>query len=172
MTERRRGHTVDELLKVGDEILVQIVKEPRGLKGARVSTNVSLPGRYLVLMPTGSYSGVSSRIDDENERNRLKLIMRKLRPEGMATIVRTAARASAKPNCSPTSACSCGCGTTSLNLSARERAGAAAQRPQPGLQGGARLPHERRRAVIIDSKEQYEEIRSTMSLLGPQYLTG
>ena len=61
ITDRRKGHTVNELLRSGDEILVQIVKEPRGLKGARVSTNISLPGRYLVLMPTGRYSGVSSR---------------------------------------------------------------------------------------------------------------
>ena len=44
-------------------MLVQIVKEPRGLKGARVSTNISLPGRYLILMPTGKYSGVSRKIE-------------------------------------------------------------------------------------------------------------
>ena len=70
---------------------MQIVKEPRGLKGARVSTNISLPGRYLILMPTGKYSGVSRKIESAEERNRLKTIMKAIRPEGMATVVRTAA---------------------------------------------------------------------------------
>src|SRR6202048_5130233 len=92
VTQGRSGYTITEKVSRGDDVLVQIVKEPRGLKGARVSTNISLPGRYLVLMPTGRYSGVSSRIEDEKERDRLKQVMRRVRPEGMATIVRTAAR--------------------------------------------------------------------------------
>src|SRR5579872_6378108 len=91
ITDRRKGHTVNELLHPGDEVLVQIVKEPRGLKGARVSTNISLPGRYLILMPTGKYSGVSRKIDNATERERLRKIVQRIRPEGMATVVRTAA---------------------------------------------------------------------------------
>ncbi|MEO7040582.1 MAG: ribonuclease E/G, partial [Candidatus Elarobacter sp.] len=89
--EGRSGYTITEKVSRGDDVLVQIVKEPRGLKGARVSTNISLPGRYLILMPTGKFSGVSRKIESVDERNRLKTVMKAIRPEGMATVVRTAA---------------------------------------------------------------------------------
>jgi len=91
ITGGRSGWTINEKVSKGDDVLVQIVKEPRGLKGARVSTNISLPGRYLILMPTGKYSGVSRKIESAEERNRLKGVMKAIRPEGMATVVRTAA---------------------------------------------------------------------------------
>lgn len=91
ITQGRSGWTIGEKVNRGDDVLVQIVKEPRGLKGARVSTNISLPGRYLILMPTGKFSGVSRKIDSADERNRLKSVMKRIRPDGMATIVRTAA---------------------------------------------------------------------------------
>jgi len=91
ITQGRSGWTITEKISKGDDVLVQIVKEPRGLKGARISTNISLPGRYLILMPTGKYSGVSRKIESADERNRLKGIMKMIRPEGMATVVRTAA---------------------------------------------------------------------------------
>ena len=91
VTSGRSGYTITEKVSRGDDVLVQIVKEPRGLKGARVSTNISLPGRYLILMPTGKFSGVSRKIESVDERNRLKTIMKAIRPDGMATVVRTAA---------------------------------------------------------------------------------
>ncbi len=91
ITQGRSGWTITEKVNRGDDVLVQIVKEPRGLKGARISTNISLPGRYLILMPQGKYSGVSRKIESAEERNRLKKIMQRIRPEGMATVVRTAA---------------------------------------------------------------------------------
>jgi ribonuclease G len=91
VTSGRTGYTINEKVSRGDDVLVQIVKEPRGLKGARVSTNISLPGRYLILMPTGKFSGVSRKIESADERTRLKTIMKAIRPEGMATVVRTAA---------------------------------------------------------------------------------
>jgi ribonuclease G len=91
VTSGRSGYTITEKVSRGDDVLVQIVKEPRGLKGARVSTNISLPGRYLILMPTGKFSGVSRKIESTDERNRLKTIMKAIRPDGMATVVRTAA---------------------------------------------------------------------------------
>ena len=91
VTQGRSGYTITEKVSRGDDVLVQIVKEPRGLKGARVSTNISLPGRYLILMPTGKFSGVSRKIESADERNRLKAIMKAIRPDGMATVVRTAA---------------------------------------------------------------------------------
>ena len=171
MTERRRGHTVGELLKVGDEVLVQIVKEPRGLKGARVSTNVSLPGRYLVLMPTGKYSGVSSRIEDDKERERLKHVMRRLRPEGMATIVRTAAAGVSEAELLADLGVQVRLWHTILESYRRASAPALLHKDLNLVFKAVRdfLTSDVEQ-VVIDSKEQYEEIRSTMSLFGPQYL--
>lgn len=73
------------------EIMVQVMKAARKGKGARVTSRVSLPGRYLVLVPEGRESGVSKRIADEEERQRLRHIARSLRPPGFGVIVRTAA---------------------------------------------------------------------------------
>jgi len=78
-------------LKNGQEVLVQIIKEPLGTKGPRITTQVSLPGRSVVLVPYHSHIGVSRRISDYKERRRLKSIASKVRPEGFGVIVRTVA---------------------------------------------------------------------------------
>ncbi|MDN5331670.1 MAG: ribonuclease [Tepidanaerobacteraceae bacterium] len=88
--------SIQEILKPGQEILVQVVKEPMGSKGARVSTNITLAGRYLVLMPGLDYVGISRRIEKEEERVRLKALAEELRPYRMGVIVRTAAEGRAK----------------------------------------------------------------------------
>ncbi len=80
-----------EPLKIGQEILVQIAKEPMGTKGARVTSCLSIPGRYLVLMPTVDHVGISRRIEDRVERRRLREICTRLKPEGFGLIIRTAA---------------------------------------------------------------------------------
>ncbi|MGE5508482.1 MAG: Rne/Rng family ribonuclease [Chitinophagales bacterium] len=87
----RRRLTISDLLTVGQDIVVQITKEPIGTKGARVVTNLTIPGRYLVLMPTVSYAGVSRRIEDSAERDRLRQIASKIKPPNMGVIVRTVA---------------------------------------------------------------------------------
>lgn len=85
-------HTsIDELVKEGQEILVQVVKEPIGTKGARVTTHITLPGRHLVLMPTMDYIGISRRIDHERERERLRNLAETVKAPGMGLIVRTVA---------------------------------------------------------------------------------
>jgi len=171
ITDRRKGHTVNELLKVGGEVLVQVVKEPRGLKGARVSTNISLPGRYLVLMPTGRYSGVSSRIEDANERARLKQIMRRVRPEGMATIVRTAAQGVSEAELIADLGVQLRLWHGILESYKRSSAPALLHKDLNLVFKAVRdFLTSDVTAVYIDSKEQYDEIRSTMSLLGPQYI--
>lgn len=83
--------SIVDLLKQGQDVIVQITKEPIGTKGARVVTNVTLPGRYVVLMPAVDYIGVSRRIEDESERARLKKIAQAIKPKNMGLIVRTAA---------------------------------------------------------------------------------
>ncbi len=83
---------IRDIVKVGQEIMVQIVKEPVGTKGARVTTNITLPGRTLVLMPSVKYIGVSRRIEDESERMRLKATFERVAgSRAMGAIVRTAA---------------------------------------------------------------------------------
>ncbi len=81
---------IEDLLHQGQEILVQVGKEPLGTKGARVTSHVSLPGRHLVLMPTMNHVGISRRIVDETERARLKKILEEIRPNGIGLIARTA----------------------------------------------------------------------------------
>lgn len=83
--------SISRLLSPGQQLLVQVAKEPIGTKGARVTTNITLPGRYLVLMPTVEYIGVSRRIDSEDERARLRELADGLNRDGMGIIVRTVA---------------------------------------------------------------------------------
>jgi len=83
---------ISELLKEGQEILVQIAKEPIGKKGARITSHIALPGRFLVFMPTVNHTGVSRKIASEEERQRLKHIIQSERENGAGGfIVRTAA---------------------------------------------------------------------------------
>jgi ribonuclease G len=81
--------SIDELLKPGQEIIVQVVKDPLPNKGARISTHVTLPGRYLVLLPTVRHFGVSRRIEDEAERDRLLTLISQLSGGNGGLIVRT-----------------------------------------------------------------------------------
>ncbi len=82
---------ITDVVKQGQEIIVQVIKEPLGTKGARVTTNITLPGRYLVLMPNTTCIGVSRRITCSKERERLKEEIEQLRPHNMGIIVRTVA---------------------------------------------------------------------------------
>ncbi|BCR03607.1 ribonuclease G [Desulfuromonas versatilis] len=82
---------IEDLLQEGQEILVQIAKEPIGTKGARITSHVSLPGRHLVFMPTVDHVGISRRIENEEEKNRLREAVEQMKPRGTGFIVRTAA---------------------------------------------------------------------------------
>ncbi len=81
---------IEKVLKSGQSVLVQVTKDPIGGKGARLTAQISMPGRYLVLVPNSSVTGISRRLPDA-ERRRLKAIYKKIRPEGHGLIVRTAA---------------------------------------------------------------------------------
>ncbi|MEO6028372.1 MAG: Rne/Rng family ribonuclease [Candidatus Binatia bacterium] len=80
---------IEDRLNRSDEILVQVAKEPLGSKGPRITSHISLPGRYLVYLPTTNHLGVSRRIDDEEERQRLRDIVLALKPPGAGFIIRT-----------------------------------------------------------------------------------
>ncbi|XHX77608.1 MAG: Rne/Rng family ribonuclease [Stenomitos frigidus ULC029] len=88
---RRMAGSITELLAPQQKVLVQIMKEPTGNKGPRLTGNVSLPGRYLVLMPYGKGVNLSRRIRNENERNRLRALAILVKPAGMGIVVRTEA---------------------------------------------------------------------------------
>src|SRR6185295_14018357 len=89
--EAERELPIEERLKEGQEVVVQVVKEPLGTKGARITSHISLPGRYLVFMPTVEHVGVSRKIVEDDERRRLKGILKELRTQrgGGGLIART-----------------------------------------------------------------------------------
>src|SRR5579862_5811078 len=92
--EGRPQPKIEDLLKEGQEILVQVVKEPLGTKGARLTSHVTMPGRFLVFMPTVDHVGVSRKIESREERARLRGIVREFRESHGFTggvIIRTAA---------------------------------------------------------------------------------
>ncbi len=171
ITQGHGGFTISEKVKRGDDILVQIVKEPRGLKGARISTNISLPGRYLILMPAGKYSGVSRKIDSADERNRLKNVMKRLRPEGMATVVRTAAEGVSEAEL-----------IADLGVLIRMWHGILETYKRAAspslLHKDMNLVFKAARdfitadvdKVLIDDEEEFRKVRDFLQLLGPQYL--
>ncbi|MDQ6930414.1 MAG: Rne/Rng family ribonuclease, partial [Candidatus Eremiobacteraeota bacterium] len=171
ITSGRSGWTINEKVNRGDDVLVQIVKEPRGLKGARISTNISLPGRYLILMPTGKYSGVSRKIDTAEERNRLKAVMKRIRPEGMATVVRTAAAGVSEAEL-----------IADLGVLIRMWHGILEtfkRAASPSLlHKDMNLVFKAARdfitadvdKVLIDDPEEFRKVREFLQLLGPQYL--
>ncbi|HEX9847339.1 MAG TPA: Rne/Rng family ribonuclease [Acidimicrobiia bacterium] len=86
----RNGKRIEDVLKEGDKVLVQVTKDAMGAKGARLTGVPSLPGRYLVLVPDSDSVGISRRLPD-SDRNRLRDVINKVRPDGYGVIVRTAA---------------------------------------------------------------------------------
>jgi ribonuclease G len=93
--EQTNKTPIQDLLKEGQMILCQVAKDPLGTKGARITTHISLPGRTVVFMPNIPHLGISKKIEDEKERNRLKNIIEKGSPRG-GVIVRTAAEGLSK----------------------------------------------------------------------------
>ncbi|EGJ29659.1 MULTISPECIES: Rne/Rng family ribonuclease [Moorena] len=93
---KRRSGAITELLTPQQKVLVQVMKEPTGNKGPRLTGNISLPGRYLVLMPYGRGVNLSRRIKSESERNRLRALAILIKPSGMGVLVRTEAEGRAE----------------------------------------------------------------------------
>ncbi len=87
---KNQARRIELALKPGDKVLVQVTKDPVGHKGARLTSQVSLPGRYLVYVPNGSMNGISRKLPD-TERARLKKILKEVLPDNVGVIVRTAA---------------------------------------------------------------------------------
>ena len=90
-----KARRIEMAMKPGDTVLVQVVKDALGHKGARLTNQISLAGRYLVLAPNSDVRGISRRLPDE-ERRRLRSVIGEVRPKGMGVIVRTAAEGASK----------------------------------------------------------------------------
>lgn len=82
---------IEDILNVGDNVVVQILKDPRGSKGARVTTHYTIPGKFLVLMPNNDYIAISQKIKNPAERQRLEEVLNEIKPNNMGVIIRTAA---------------------------------------------------------------------------------
>ena len=88
--KRITAKDIPNIYPVGSDVIVQVTKGPIGTKGPRVTTNLSFAGRYLVLMPFSDRSGISRKIEDPKERDRLRKILRQLDiPDGIGVIIRT-----------------------------------------------------------------------------------
>ncbi|MCU1690577.1 MAG: ribonuclease, Rne/Rng family, partial [Jatrophihabitantaceae bacterium] len=85
-----RNRTIQDAMSAGDPVLVQVTKDPIGHKGARLTSQISLPGRFLVYVPSGGMTGISRKLPD-TERTRLKAILKKIIPDDAGVIIRTAA---------------------------------------------------------------------------------
>ncbi len=164
---------IAKLLKKGQDILVQIVKEETPLKGAYVTTYLSLPGRFLVLMPGNPHVGVSRKIEDEKERQRLKNILKQTKlPEGVGIIARTAAYKATKAEILKDLRY-----LTRLWNSLKKSAKSA---PSPSL-----LYRDRELTtrflrdyltgdvseIIVDHKETYEKIKSFLKIIAPRQVS-
>src|SRR6185369_10684528 len=90
-----KARSIEQALKSGDSVLVQVTKEPVGHKGARLTSHIALSGRHLVYVPNGHASGISRKLSDV-ERRRLRDILKNLVPDGAGVIVRTAAEGAAE----------------------------------------------------------------------------
>src|SRR5690625_2853092 len=90
-----KARRIETALSPGDQVLVQVTKNPVGHKGARLTSQISLPGRFLVYVPGGSMNGISRKLPD-TERARLKKILKEILPNGVGVIVRTAAEGATK----------------------------------------------------------------------------
>ncbi|MFM9089279.1 MAG: ribonuclease E/G, partial [Cyanobium sp.] len=88
---RKTGASITELLEPRQKVLVQVMKEPTGSKGPRLTGNLSLPGRFLVLQPHGQGVNISRRINSEAERNRLRALGVLIKPQGSGLLIRTEA---------------------------------------------------------------------------------
>ncbi len=90
-----RARSIEQALKSGDSVLVQVTKDPIGHKGARLTSHVALSGRHLVYVPNGNASGITRKLSDV-ERRRLRDVLKNLVPDGAGVIVRTAAEGAAE----------------------------------------------------------------------------
>lgn len=164
-----RRRKIKELIKPGQELMVQVTKGPRGTKGARVTTRISLPGRYVVLMPEGNHVGVSRKIEDRRERDRLKEVGDKILPPGFGLILRTECEARTEAELKADVQFLQQLWTQVLESAKRLRAPAVVHRDQTLLYRTIRdVFGEDIDRLIIDDPEEYEKVSLVASMVAPK----
>jgi ribonuclease G len=164
-----RRRKIKELIKPGQELMVQVTKGPRGTKGARVTTRISLPGRYVVLMPEGNHLGVSRKIEDRKERERLRRIGEKIAPAGFGLIMRTECESRTEAELRADVAFLQQLWGQVLEAAKRQRAPAVVHRDQTLLYRTIRdVFSDEIDKMVIDDPEEYEKVSLVSALVAPK----
>ena len=168
---RRRGRypPIQDLVRKGDTLLVQVTKEPISTKGPRVTAHVSLPGRFLVYMPDSNHVGVSRKIDDREERARLRALAREILPDDAGgVIVRTVGEELTRETFERELTGLLGTWKQIKRRSSRARAPAAIHREAKLTKGIIRdLFSEKVDSLIIDDAKVYDEVRGYLDSVDP-----
>ncbi len=163
------AQSIKKMLKIGQEIMVQVIKEPGGTKGPRISSHVTLPGRMTVLLPTVEYIGISRRIEAEGERTRLREMAESLCPSGMGLIIRTAANGASSEELKQDIDY-----LVHLWNSVRQRAAystspALIHRDESLVYRAVRdMLTDEVRAIYVDNKQQYLSVLTAAEMLSPE----
>lgn len=163
-----RRRKIKDLLKPGQQLMCQVTKGPRGTKGARVSTRIALPGRYVVLMPEGSSVGVSRKIEDRSERERLRKIGDRIIPSGFGLILRTECEGRTEQELLADVAYLEHLWADVLKNSKRLRAPASVHKDQTLLFRTVRdMFGENISRMVIDDPDEYEKVHLVASMVAP-----
>lgn len=163
-----RRRRIKELIKPGQELMVQVTKGARGTKGARVTTRISLPGRYAVLMPEGNHVGVSRKIEDRRERERLRKVAEKIAPDGFGMIFRTECEGRTEAELRADIAFLQQLWSQVLESAKRLRAPAVVHRDQTLLYRTIRdVFGEEIDRLVIDDPEEYEKVGLVAQIVAP-----
>jgi len=166
-----QGHNnIQNLLKKNQQIIVQVVKESFGTKGVRLTTNISLPGRYLVLSPTRKQIGISKKIDDPKERDRIRSIIKEIKmPPDMGLIVRTAGMGKTKKDFIRDFKYLYGLWRKIKATAARKNPPAVVHEEQDLILRVVRdFVTEDISRIVVDSKLEYKRISKFLKILVPQ----
>ncbi len=165
-----RRRKIKDLLKQGQHVMVQVTKGPRGTKGARVSTRIALPGRYVVLMPESQrHAGVSRKIEDRNERERLRRIGDRICPEGFALIMRSECEGRTETELKQDTIYLVQLWGQVLQNAKRHRAPACVHRDQTLLYRTVRdIFGEEIDRMVIDDPDEYEKVNMVAGVVAPE----
>lgn len=163
-----RRRKIKELIRPGQQLMVQVTKGPRGTKGARVSTRIALPGRYVVLMPESTHVGVSRKLEDRSERERLRRIGDRICPEGFGMIMRTECEGHAEQELRNDVAFLVQLWNQVLQAAKRQRAPACVHRDQTLLYRTVRdMFGEEISRMVIDDPDEYEKVQMAADIVAP-----
>ena len=170
--KKRKGLlNIDQLIKKNQEILVQIAKEPVKTKGARVTSHISLPGRFLVYMPTSSSIGISRKIRSDAEKKRLKNIVLKYRSEGTGFIIRTAAENASEIDIERDIRFLTGLWNNIFNEQVKTKAPKLIFRDIGiSLRALRDFLNKKVDKIWVDEKEEYQKIVHFLSIQSPEYI--